>query len=151
MLNSICYISNSRILFDKDLLHLFFDLIKKRNDAVKISGLLLYHDGTFVQVLEGDPSAVEVVFSKIKKDGRHNQITIMIDREIQHRHFTKYQTSSISSGNDLELRKLRTRVNLPKASSYTKSLWAVLKPFYLDRPPILYGYGLQELENNFTV
>lgn len=109
---------------------------------IDITGLLLYHEGTFVQLLEGEHTAVEALLDKIKSDRRHNQLTVMMDHQIRHRLYMKYQTCSISSGNDLELRKLKSRVQLPKASKYAKSLWAILKPFYLARQTNFYGYGI---------
>ena len=142
MLYSSCYISNSINLWEEEKLQDFFERVAKRNNVIDITGLLLYHEGTFVQLLEGEHTAVEALLDKIKSDRRHNQLTVMMDHQIRHRLYMKYQTCSISSGNDLELRKLKSRVQLPKASKYAKSLWAILKPFYLARQTNLYGYGI---------
>ena len=41
-----------------------------------------------------------------------------------------------------ELKKLKSRVQLPKASKYTKSVWAILRPFYALRQVGVMGYGI---------
>ncbi|MCZ4319205.1 BLUF domain-containing protein [Aequorivita viscosa] len=143
MLYTVCYISNAISLWENGQLQDFFESVVKRNNALDISGLLLYHEGTFVQVLEGDQITVDSLFSAVKSDTRHNQLTVMMEREIKHRIFKNYRTSSISSGNDPELRKLKSRVQLPKVSKYAKSLWAILQPFYLIEQTTLYGYEIK--------
>lgn len=142
MLRSVCYISNAHALWEADKLKAFFEFVAKKNETMDITGLLLYNEGTFVQLLEGEDTTIETILTKIKKDERHNQLTVMIDQPIKHRLFKKYKTSPKASGNDIELQKLRSRVHLPKASQYAKSLWAVLRAFYISRQTNLYGSGI---------
>ncbi len=47
---------------------------RKRNPAMQITGMLLYHQGSFLQVLEGERSKVEALFAKIETDSRHNKV-----------------------------------------------------------------------------
>ena len=44
---------------------------RERNRADQITGLLLYHDGSFAQILEGPEEAVRNCFERIRADGRH--------------------------------------------------------------------------------
>ena len=44
------------------------------NAAHGITGLLLYSDGYFVQVLEGDEAAINAVYSRIQQDPRHEEV-----------------------------------------------------------------------------
>jgi len=39
--------------------------------------MLMYHDGAFLQALEGDELSVRGVFKRIEKDVRHAQVTIL--------------------------------------------------------------------------
>ena len=142
MLRTVCYISNAVNLWQHTQLENLFSYTKKQNVLRDVTGLLLYNEGTFVQVLEGEGNIVHSLFSKIKSDKRHNQITLMMDREIDQRLFHSYQTSSIAFGNLKELKKLKSRVQLPKASKYTKSVWAILRPFYALRQVGVMGYGI---------
>jgi hypothetical protein len=44
------------------------------NTQHQITGLLLYSDGYFVQVLEGAEEAVKVLYEQIQRDARHTQV-----------------------------------------------------------------------------
>ncbi len=45
-----------------------------------LTGLLCYsREGRFVQVLEGEATAVHEVFARIQRDGRHQQVKVLSD------------------------------------------------------------------------
>jgi hypothetical protein len=50
---------------------------RARNKAIGVTGMLVFHDGTFLQALEGEQRAVNEVFASVKDDGRHRDITIL--------------------------------------------------------------------------
>ena len=54
-------------------------LLKSRsnNPIQKISGLLIYKCGHFMQYLEGDEDNVNQLFEKIKCDSRHSEVLIL--------------------------------------------------------------------------
>ena len=52
-----------------------------------ISGMLLYIDGSFFQVLEGSAHAVDAVYCAIKGDPRHRRVTLIIREPILERNF----------------------------------------------------------------
>ncbi len=45
-----------------------------RNKAVGVTGMLVFHDGTFLQALEGEKRAVNEIFASIQNDPRHRDI-----------------------------------------------------------------------------
>ena len=47
---------------------------RKRNPAIKVTGMLLYQNGSFLQVLEGPRKNVETLFNKIEPDKRHKKV-----------------------------------------------------------------------------
>lgn len=51
-------------------------LMKSReyNSKQKVSGVLLYRGGLFLQLLEGSQEAVETLYRKIEKDPRHGNV-----------------------------------------------------------------------------
>lgn len=62
----------------------------RRNRENGITGMLLYANGNFLQVLEGEKEAVEETYSRICADPRHYDI-IDIERElISVRHFSQW-------------------------------------------------------------
>lgn len=48
---------------------------RARNESLGITGALLHYGGRFVQVLEGEPTAVEQCFERISADPRHGKVT----------------------------------------------------------------------------
>lgn len=83
----LIYSSAARHLFGrKELAHL---LAKSRSNNLKngITGMLLYADGSFFQVLEGEPERVDRLFEAIRSDRRHKNVTIIIREPIARRSF----------------------------------------------------------------
>ncbi len=65
-------------------------LLKKcriNNSAKDISGILLYSNRTFFQILEGDDDIVESTFKRIKQDNRHKDVTLIEKKDILERDF----------------------------------------------------------------
>jgi len=55
------------------------DILRKaqfKNQSLKISGLLLFKDGLFIQLLEGDEARVQALFEIIAKDPRHANVMV---------------------------------------------------------------------------
>lgn len=63
---------------------------RNRNPAVGVTGMLLYHDHCFFQVLEGPRDAVHALADRIEKDERHTQMTVIIDEPIHKRSFGEW-------------------------------------------------------------
>lgn len=47
------------------------------NEKKHITGSLLYRDGAFLQILEGDKKDLLAVFEKIERDARHTQVELL--------------------------------------------------------------------------
>jgi hypothetical protein len=50
---------------------------RENNAKVGVSGILVYHEGSFLQVLEGPENHVSEIFDKIGRDPRHTQIKLL--------------------------------------------------------------------------
>lgn len=50
---------------------------QEKNHAQKISGLLLYQDHHFMQLIEGEESAVLTLFDRIAEDKRHRNVVVV--------------------------------------------------------------------------
>ena len=60
---------------------------RTNNGAKNITGILLYANGTFFQVLEGDEATVNSIYGIIEKDKRHKDVTIIEREKITERAF----------------------------------------------------------------
>jgi hypothetical protein len=53
--------------------------------------LLLYHEGSFLQTLEGDEHVLENLYAKICQDKRHHRLVALLRRQVDARHFDQWQ------------------------------------------------------------
>lgn len=92
MRNEICLVYGSaakRLMLDEELLTLL-NKARENNTEKEITGLLLYRDATFIQVLEGERNRVEDLFDVIKRDPRHYGVTTILKRSIEKREFSEW-------------------------------------------------------------
>ena len=63
---------------------------RRYNERHGITGMLLYADGSFFQVLEGTPEDVERLFKRISADPRHDRLTLIIREPVAVRAFGEW-------------------------------------------------------------
>jgi hypothetical protein len=69
------------------------ELLKKareNNRLLDITGMLLYVNGKFMQVLEGKPQTVKDLYSHISNDMRHKRVTTLLEGESPNRIFDRW-------------------------------------------------------------
>ncbi|HYO82621.1 MAG TPA: BLUF domain-containing protein [Bryobacteraceae bacterium] len=84
---SLVYVSSARQEFSHADL---FELLKRsreNNTRLGVTGMLLYNDGNFIQVLEGPEEAVRSLYSTIGADARHGGVICLLERSIERREF----------------------------------------------------------------
>ena len=99
----LCYYSTPIKRFSEQELRSMLRGARERNLILGVSGLLLYSNDIFLQILEGSREAVNAIFQSISHDSRHNDIAISYVNEITFREFKSWQMAYIS---DLELKGL---------------------------------------------
>ncbi len=62
----------------------------RHNKVNGITGMLLYANGNFLQVLEGETESVVETFSRICADPRHYDIVELIREPVRERHFSQW-------------------------------------------------------------
>lgn len=60
------------------------------NQRDKISGLLMYHDGAFLQILEGEEAKVAALYEKIHADTRHCDVMKVFETQVGQRLFNDW-------------------------------------------------------------
>jgi hypothetical protein len=60
------------------------------NEASGVTGMLLYGNDTFLQVLEGEEAIVDTLVDKIRKDARHSEIRFLYRRPLERRQYTDW-------------------------------------------------------------
>jgi hypothetical protein len=88
----IIYISRAKHRFTASDLAELRDLAAARNRSINITGLLLFDGTRFIQALEGDAAAVQVVMDRIANDSRHDNISYFKPIETDRRQFNSWLT-----------------------------------------------------------
>ncbi len=90
---TISYVSTVNPEVSKIDIANLMDYVKVNNRLLNITGILIYSEGNFLQVLEGTKRDILALFEKIKKDPRHYNIITMLDKEIDDNSFSDYHSS----------------------------------------------------------
>ena len=78
---SLVYVSAARHLLRRDELLLLLNDCRKRNAQIGVTGMLLYSEGTFMQVLEGPEQTVRALYRSIEADPRHSALIVMAEEK----------------------------------------------------------------------
>ncbi len=81
------YASAASRAFEPGQLAELLQTARENNAKLGLTGMLLYAEGSFFQVLEGPADAVDALYAKIERDPRHAQMTMIIKEPISKRHF----------------------------------------------------------------
>jgi len=73
----IVYTSNAKQEFSPGDLNKLLAGSRARNKDLGVTGMLVFHDGTFLQALEGENRAVNEIFARIHGDPRHRDLIVL--------------------------------------------------------------------------
>lgn len=83
----LIYASAAARPFAKQELVSLLEVSRERNAARGVTGMLLYTDATFFQVLEGEEADVVALFDHISRDPRHGRMVTIARESIPVRSF----------------------------------------------------------------
>ncbi len=102
----LLYISAAKHEFSESELEQLLTAARTNNDALNVTGMLLYHEGSFIQALEGPQEQVEQLYKKIGTDSRHVETKVLYRGDVPDRNFKNWSMgffrSSQSSAANLE-------------------------------------------------
>lgn len=87
MKHCIVYLSSSPESWSDEELRAILAQSRRNNERVGVTGLLLYVEQNFIQVLEGEEAAVRETYRRIAQDDRHRNIIKLLDEPIEDRLF----------------------------------------------------------------
>lgn len=67
---------------------------RNNNKVNGITGILLYIEGKFVQILEGEKEKIITLFEKIQKDRRHHKVSRILEGPMGERNFPNFLMGS---------------------------------------------------------
>lgn len=83
----LVYVSLATHPFSADDLLSLLQMSRENNQRAGVSGILLYKEQRFLQLLEGDEASVCATFQRIQRDSRHHDITVLLENETDMRDF----------------------------------------------------------------
>ena len=83
----LVYVSNTQKPFEEEELINLLHECTTNNKEHAITGLLIYSESKFIQVLEGEKDVVHALFKRIKTDARHHKATIIIEGNLEFRNY----------------------------------------------------------------
>ncbi len=86
----LAYFSTATKYFSEQELKQLLTYSKENNQKINITGILLFIEGCFLQILEGEQATVNTLYHKIKKDTRHSDILRIFEGETTERVFKKW-------------------------------------------------------------
>lgn len=108
---------------------------RAKNQARRITGILLYSHEHIVQVLEGEQASVQALYESISHDPRHRDVTTLADGPAAYRVFPDWTMGFVAVAPE-ELRRFTGYVDptqpnflLPRAHNAGPELLALLKAF----------------------
>lgn len=96
---SLVYTSRATQPVDMETLRALTEHAARKNAQLGITGLLLYGAGNFMQVLEGNPTSVNMLYDKIRKDNRHTACQRLCTHERGRRLFPDWNMGQLNLDN----------------------------------------------------
>jgi hypothetical protein len=93
---AISYVSTANPALSENEIQSTLDFSKDWNNNHEITGILLFSQGNFFQVLEGEESLLKMLFERIKADKRHHNIITIFQKEVPEVKFQNYEADFIS-------------------------------------------------------
>lgn len=101
----VIYASSATQVFSKDELTELLKTSRANNRELGVTGILLFKDGNFLQVLEGEDAVLDPLLKKIGNDPRHTGLVVYPRKAIDEREFPNW-SMAFRDLNDPELATL---------------------------------------------
>ena len=103
----ICYVSTaSKELSQADIASLF-KTVRQKNDTMGVTGILMFSEGNFFQIMEGEHETIIHLFNRIKLDSRHYNIIKILEKPIDNPYFDHYYSGFTTISNHEERHRLQ--------------------------------------------
>lgn len=86
----LIYVSRAQVEVGTDTLKALRQVMQRRNRLEGLSGCLLYMNGEFMQMIEGQREAVEALMRRIRQDPLHRDIRVVVEGSAARRVFVDW-------------------------------------------------------------
>ena len=81
------YCSQATVDLSPEELIALLELARVKNQGSGLTGMLLYSNQSFLQMLEGDPAALAATYERIVGDDRHVNLRLLMNSDVSDRLF----------------------------------------------------------------
>ncbi|SNC76557.1 Sensors of blue-light using FAD [Hymenobacter gelipurpurascens] len=89
-MHQLIYMSTATHLLTDEELQELLERARANNARFAVTGLLLYHEGRFMQLIEGPVNNVRTLYEYIEQDPRHTDTAKLADKEVAERTFPEW-------------------------------------------------------------
>jgi len=89
----IIYSSYTSLPFNDEALRTLLVKAREKNQQMGVTGMMLYFDGKFIQLIEGDEKTVKQLYETIFDDPRHDRNIILREGVTETRFFSEWSMS----------------------------------------------------------
>lgn len=107
-------------------------LARLHNSRKQITGLLLYSEGIFVQVLEGPENEIQELYARVQRDSRHTEVETVSEGLLPKRQFAEWSMDfDLADGPEVErvLGAIRPQRPRPSRAIVSARLHTLLRAF----------------------
>lgn len=97
MTYQIIYSSEATTPMQTEDLEALLEHARRNNVAKGITGALVYAEGVFLQILEGDKVRVQDLMAKIRRDVRHETVCVLRESEVPSAIFGNWKMAYVSA------------------------------------------------------
>jgi len=105
---------------------------RKNNSTFKVTGVLSYSSGYYLQVIEGEDSLIEHLFSNISIDTRHKNVRKILDVKTTEQYFPGWSMRLVSSLNKEPLFRQLMRSQRSDFNFLSQETRDILSIFYVS-------------------
>jgi len=116
---AISYVSTATRDLNEEEIENILTSSEKNNNKNNVTGLLLFSEGNFFQIIEGSKEQINELYKKIENDSRHRNIIKLFQKRIHKESFDGYKSDFISED---------TRYNSERLNNYEKYIEVLDEP-----------------------
>ncbi len=122
---AICYVSTANQGISSSEIVEILQQTESRNNKLGINGLLVFSEGTFFEVIEGEKLMIKELFETIREDDRHKNLIIIFEKDNYKKIFNDEDPTFISE--NMLYRKMDVKHFLEYVKDLDESTKSVVK------------------------
>lgn len=104
---AISYVSTAHIDLHEQAVDDLMIKTNEYNNGQNITGILLYNERSFFQLIEGEKKTIQHLYEKIAQDSRHQDLIKFLEKPVHRPSFDGYSTDFITDTNKYDQSQLK--------------------------------------------